>query len=86
MPRSAKAMRGSIVDRNGSELAFTIEARALTFQPVKVRKELADAKDKNPSAPDPAQRLREMIAARADQWAREMENVRTALVRGTGPQ
>jgi cell division protein FtsI (penicillin-binding protein 3) len=65
----AKAMRGSIVDRNGNELAFTIEARALTFQPVKVRKELADAKDKNPSAPDPAQRLREIsdgVAQRLD--------------------
>jgi CRP-like cAMP-binding protein len=38
------------------------------------------------SYPDAAQRLRELIAARADQWAREMENVRAALVRGTGPQ
>ena len=27
------------------------------------------------SFPDAAQRLRELIAARADQWAREMENV-----------
>ena len=66
----AKALRGSIVDRNGSELAFTIEARALTFQPVKVRKELADAKDKNPSAPDPAQRLREI----ADGVAQRLDN------------
>ena len=56
----AKAIRGSIVDRNGNKLAFTIEARALTFQPVKVRKELADAKAKKPSAPDPTQRLREI--------------------------
>ena len=38
------------------------------------------------SFPDAAQRLRELIAARADQWAREMENVRAALARGTGPQ
>ncbi len=36
----APALRGSIVDRNGDKLAFTIEARALTFQPVKVRKQL----------------------------------------------
>ena len=36
--------------------------------------------------PDAAVRLRELIASRADQWAREMENVRAALVRGTGPQ
>ncbi len=33
--------------------------------------------------PDAAQRLREMIAARADQWARDMENVRAALTPGT---
>jgi CRP-like cAMP-binding protein len=31
--------------------------------------------------PDAAQRLRELIASRSDQWAREMENVRSALSR-----
>jgi CRP-like cAMP-binding protein len=36
--------------------------------------------------PDAAHRLRELIAARSDQWAREMENVRAALMRGQGPQ
>ena len=55
-----KAVRGSIVDRNNDKLAFTIEARALTFQPVKIRKQLADAKAKTPDAPDPEQRLREI--------------------------
>ena len=55
-----KAVRGSIVDRNGDKLAFTIEARALTFQPVKIRKQLAEAKAKKPEAPDPEQRLREI--------------------------
>lgn len=53
-----KAVRGSIVDRNFDKLAFTIEARALTFQPTKVQKQLADAKAADPDAPDPAQRLR----------------------------
>ena len=52
-----KAVRGSIVDRNDDKLAFTIEARALTFQPVKVQKQLADAKANKPEAPDPAKRL-----------------------------
>lgn len=52
-----KAVRGSIVDRNFDKLAFTIEARALTFQPVKVRKQLTEAKDKVPTAPDPDKRL-----------------------------
>lgn len=31
------------------------------------------------SYPDAAQRLREIYAARTDQWAREMDNVRAAL-------
>lgn len=32
--------------------------------------------------PDAAQRLREMIASRTDQWTRDIENVRAALARG----
>ncbi|BBX08504.1 peptidoglycan D,D-transpeptidase FtsI family protein [Mycolicibacterium aichiense] len=52
-----KAVRGSIVDRNFDKLAFTIEARALTFQPVKIRKQLTEAKEKSPAAPDPDKRL-----------------------------
>ncbi|KAA0120753.1 penicillin-binding protein 2 [Mycolicibacterium sp. P9-22] len=55
-----KAVRGSIVDRNDDKLAFTIEARALTFQPVKVRKQLDEAKSADDSAPDPDERLREI--------------------------
>ncbi len=38
------------------------------------------------SSPDAAQRLRETMAARADQWTREMESVRAALIRNTGPR
>ena len=57
-----KAVRGSIVDRNNDKLAFTIEARALTFQPVKIRKQLADARAKSPAAPDPDTRLRDIAA------------------------
>jgi CRP-like cAMP-binding protein len=38
------------------------------------------------SFPDAAQRLRELIVSRADQWTREMENVRAALARGSGSQ
>ena len=57
-----KAVRGAIVDRNNDKLAFTIEARALTFQPVKVRKQLAEAKAKTPEAPDPERRLRDIAA------------------------
>jgi CRP-like cAMP-binding protein len=37
--------------------------------------------------PEAAQRLRDLIASRADQWARELENIRAALTRGdTRPQ
>ena len=55
-----KAVRGSIVDRNADKLAFTIEARALTFQPAKIRKQLTEAKEKSPAAPDPDKRLTEI--------------------------
>jgi cell division protein FtsI (penicillin-binding protein 3) len=57
-----KAVRGAIVDRNNDKLAFTIEARALTFQPVKIRKQLADAKAKTAEAPDPERRLHDIAA------------------------
>jgi cell division protein FtsI (penicillin-binding protein 3) len=57
-----KAVRGAIVDRNNDELACTIEARALTFQPVKIRKQLEEAKAKTPEAPDPQRRLRDIAA------------------------
>ena len=49
-----KAVRGSIVDRNNDQLAFTTESRALTFQPKRIRKQLEEAKKKNSAAPDPA--------------------------------
>lgn len=51
------AVRGAIVDRHSDRLAFTIEARALTFQPKRVRQQLEEAKRKSPAAPDPQQRL-----------------------------
>ncbi|WP_395311144.1 penicillin-binding protein 2 [Mycobacterium sp. AMU20-3851] len=65
-----KAVRGSIIDRNHDKLAFTIEARALTFQPVRVRKELEEAKAKDPDEPDPDDRLREI----ADEIATRLNN------------
>lgn len=37
------------------------------------------------SYPEAAQRLRELLASRADQRAREMENIRAALARGRSP-
>jgi cell division protein FtsI (penicillin-binding protein 3) len=55
-----KAVRGSIVDRNNERLAFTIESRALTFQPKRIRQQLEEAKRKNSAAPDPQQRLRDL--------------------------
>jgi cell division protein FtsI (penicillin-binding protein 3) len=57
-----QAVRGSIVDRNNDKLAFTIEARALTFQPVKIRKQLTDARQTTPAAPEPEARLRAIAA------------------------
>jgi cell division protein FtsI (penicillin-binding protein 3) len=55
-----KAIRGSIVDRNNEQLAFTTESRALTFQPKRIRQQLEDAKKKNSAAPDPQERLRDI--------------------------
>ncbi|ORW68703.1 cell division protein FtsI [Mycolicibacter senuensis] len=55
-----QAMRGDIIDRTGDKLAFTIEARALTFQPIKVGKQLAEARKKDPAAPDPQRRFQEI--------------------------
>ncbi|MDR3662441.1 MAG: penicillin-binding protein 2 [Mycobacterium sp.] len=55
-----KAVRGSIVDRKNAKLAFTIEARALTFQPNRIRQQLTEAKAKTPAAPDPDKRLNEI--------------------------
>ena len=65
-----QAVRGSIVDRNNDKLAFTIEARALTFQPVRVRKQLEEARAKTPEAPNPETRLREI----ADEVALRLNN------------
>jgi cell division protein FtsI (penicillin-binding protein 3) len=56
----AKAVRGSIVDRNNDQLAFTIESRALTFQPKRIRQQLDEAKKKNSAAPDPQHRLQDI--------------------------
>ncbi|KZS63464.1 Penicillin-binding protein PbpB [Mycobacterium pseudokansasii] len=54
------AVRGAIVDRHNDRLAFTIQARALTFQPKRVRQQLEEAKKKSPAAPDPQQRLKDI--------------------------
>ncbi|QNI07489.1 penicillin-binding protein 2 [Mycobacterium kubicae] len=62
-----RAVRGAIVDRHNDRLAFTIEARALTFQPKRVRQQLEEAKKKSSRAPDPQQRLKDIakeVAAR----------------------
>ncbi|BBX73202.1 penicillin-binding protein B [Mycobacterium shinjukuense] len=52
-----RAVRGAIVDRHNDRLAFTIEARALTFQPKRIRQQLEEARQKSARAPDPQQRL-----------------------------
>nr|WP_281170350.1 penicillin-binding protein 2 [Gordonia shandongensis] len=56
------ALRGSIVDRNGRLLAYTEEARALTFQPKIVRKQIADAHEKDPTVPGVDARLKEIAS------------------------
>ncbi|WP_245819879.1 peptidoglycan D,D-transpeptidase FtsI family protein [Rhodococcoides yunnanense] len=56
------AQRGAITDRNGKPIAFTMEAKALTFQPVRVRKELDEARAKDPSKPATDDRLKAIAA------------------------
>ncbi|MFD6860195.1 peptidoglycan D,D-transpeptidase FtsI family protein [Rhodococcus sp. NPDC060090] len=51
------ATRGTISDRNGNPLAYTMEAKAITFQPVRVRNELSEARAKDPSQPEVSEYL-----------------------------
>ncbi|MFC7447046.1 peptidoglycan D,D-transpeptidase FtsI family protein [Rhodococcus daqingensis] len=51
------ATRGSITDRRGNPISFTMEAKALTFQPTKVRKEIEAAHAKNDKDPKVEDRL-----------------------------
>lgn len=57
------ATRGTIADRHGNPLAYTMEAKALTFQPVRVRKELDEAHAKDPSAPETSEYLSDLAKA-----------------------
>lgn len=77
------AVRGSIVDRNNDKLAFTIEARALTFQPAKIQKQLADAHTADPAAPEPAKRLA-AIAAGVSGLLNNKPDTKTLLKKLTG--
>ncbi len=54
------AVRGAVVDRNGNKLAYTLDAKALTFQPVAERKRLEEAHAENPEKPEPDERLQEI--------------------------
>ncbi|MFE0749556.1 peptidoglycan D,D-transpeptidase FtsI family protein [Gordonia sp. NPDC058843] len=54
------AKRGAILDRNGRPLAYTDEARSLTFLPKAVRKSIEEENRKNPALPDVETRLKEI--------------------------
>ncbi|WP_433605063.1 peptidoglycan D,D-transpeptidase FtsI family protein [Prescottella agglutinans] len=54
------AVRGAIVDRSGNKLAYTLDAKALTFQPVRERKNMEELRAKDETAPDPETRLKEI--------------------------
>ncbi|RVW00509.1 penicillin-binding protein 2 [Rhodococcus spongiicola] len=57
------AVRGEILDRNGNRLAYTLDAKALTFQPVRERKNMEDLRAKDASLPDPETRLKAIAKA-----------------------
>ncbi|WP_439029206.1 peptidoglycan D,D-transpeptidase FtsI family protein [Gordonia terrae] len=54
------AKRGAILDRNGRPLAYTDEARSLTFLPKAVRKTIEEEHRKNPALPDVETRLKDI--------------------------
>lgn len=60
------ATRGTIADRNGNPIAYTMEAKALTFQPVRVRKELDEAHAEDPTAPTTDEYLEGIATAMHD--------------------
>ncbi|MCZ4549093.1 peptidoglycan D,D-transpeptidase FtsI family protein [Gordonia rubripertincta] len=67
------AKRGAIEDRNGKAIAYTDDARALTFQPVKVRKEIEDAHTKNSALPDVSTRISQIAAGISAELGGEFE-------------
>jgi cell division protein FtsI (penicillin-binding protein 3) len=67
------AKRGAIEDRNGKAIAYTDDARALTFQPVKVRKEIEEAHKKNSSLPDVDDRIDQIAAGIREELGSEYD-------------
>lgn len=57
------ATRGTVADRNGAPLAYTMEAKALTFQPQRVRSELDEARADDPSKPETSDYLKGVASA-----------------------
>lgn len=56
------AKRGEIEDRYGRALAYTADARNLTFQPVIERAAIEKLHQKDSSAPDPSTRIKQIAA------------------------
>ncbi|MGZ4523990.1 MAG: cell division protein FtsI, partial [Mycobacteriaceae bacterium] len=54
------ADRGSITDSAGKPLAFTVQAKALTFQPKVVQADLVKAQQAKSNAPRPSDRIQEI--------------------------
>ncbi|MEV0250571.1 penicillin-binding protein 2 [Nocardia sp. NPDC050712] len=78
------ATRGPITDRYGNKLAFTITAKALTFQPVQVRKDLEAKRAKSDKAPEPDKRLEEIAKAIHDKLGKQAPPVPALLEKMRG--
>jgi cell division protein FtsI (penicillin-binding protein 3) len=69
------ATRGAIVDRNGNQLAFSVETRELAFQPKATRKSIATYNKEHPDAKldfdqrteEIARGIRELVGDRVDE-------------------
>ncbi|WP_407924411.1 peptidoglycan D,D-transpeptidase FtsI family protein [Actinokineospora pegani] len=72
---SIPALRGAILDRNGAQLAFTVESKAIAYRPIAQRAEIEEFNAENPDEPlsfeqetaDIARRMRELLGPSVDE-------------------
>ncbi|MGM1058074.1 peptidoglycan D,D-transpeptidase FtsI family protein [Saccharothrix sp. Mg75] len=76
-PIDIPAARGSILDRNGNQLAFSVEARALYAVPQLMRKEWAKAQERDPDIGSFEDRIADIAAFVEQTLGKEVNGQRT---------
>lgn len=80
------AVRGTLLGETALLAPTSRRATAIAREPTRVlRVSRATFLKILDSYPEAAQRLRELLTSRADHWAQEMENIRSALTRSGHP-